>query len=62
MAKITISETQARLCVEALEFSARAAQNVGQPDKAVELDDLARRLRTKLSNVDLSMREKGRRQ
>ncbi len=61
MAKITISETQARMCVEALEFSSEFALRKGEMTVSREMRDLAGRLKDKLDRIDEKMRSSGKR-
>ncbi len=61
MAKITMSETQAWLCVHALETAATVSEAAGDGDRAGQARDLARRLKDKLERVDEKMRSEGKR-
>ena len=61
MAKITITEKQGWKCVEALDFTAKFAEQKDEEAVSREMLDLAARIRSKLEYIDAKMRADGRR-
>ena len=61
MASLTISETQARKCVEALELTADFAAKHGDLKVSRDCRDVAAQIRLKLQRVDAKMRARGKR-